>query len=242
MDQWNKSVCKSLRHVNSKWFFLLLRGPTFRNCPTIPWVCFLSTAMSFSQKCPLLSYSKFTSSRGLLRWKSRLTHTFRNIWHVTCDMTHGKHRWFLHQKVCFIIFHCFPPGWLDPLENFFASWNQATRWIQRTKGSDEHGASPRPAGGFSLPRVPVPTSMSEPWYLSCFKPWHKNPKLSRLTTVLGWILVFWQIIQHWSKFQQLKTQFSGSSLVISLGYNAVIPKHNSLKGLKDEYLVGRIPF
>lgn len=139
-----------------------------------PSVSVFSALQCLLPKFPLLSYSEFTSSRGLLRWKSRLTHTFRNIWHVTCDMTHGKHRWFLHQKACFIIFHCFPPGWLDPLENFFASWNQATRWIQRTKGSDEHGASPRPAGCFSLPRVPVP-KMSEPWYLSCFKHGIRTP-------------------------------------------------------------------
>lgn len=194
-------------------------------------------------KFPLLSYSEFTSSRGLLRWKSRLTHTFRNIWHVTCDMWHDpwKTSMVSPSKGMFHHFSLFPPGLVGSIGELLRfvksshsvdSANKGFWWARRFSTTCRMFFAPQSSGSEDVGTV----------ISVLFQAWHKNPKLSRLTTVLGWILVFWQIIQHWSKFQQLKTQFSGSSLVISLGYNAVIPKHNSLKGLKDEYLVGRIPF
>ena len=240
MDQWNKSVCKSLRHVNSKWFFLLLRGPTFRNCPTIPWVCSQHCNV-FSQNfhcCPTQNSPVLEVYWGEKAGWPTLLETY-DMWHVTWPMENidgfSTKR---HVSSFFIV-------------------SPRVGWIHwRTSSLREI----KPLGGFSEQRVLMSTALlhdlpdvfRSPEFRFrfdvgtvisvLFQAWHKNPKLSRLTTVLGWILVFWQIIQHWSKFQQLKTQFSGSSLVISLGYNAVIPKHNSLKGLKDEYLVGRIPF
>ena len=84
--------------------------------------CVLTDVMS-SPKLSIAVLLKFTSSRFSLRWKNRLAHNLKDIVTYPTDIL-------LLQ--------------LSARGLFWVLSRQATRWIQRTKGSDEHGASPPP--------------------------------------------------------------------------------------------------